>query len=521
MSVMKGDWVSGFLRFYDAQDRMLVAAGWPATSQWWRAQIERFLRSGRRRFVLRVGRRGGKSSTLCRFAVAWALYGKQYEIPPGDIGVVAFVSVSRDESGQRLRTIDAILRVVIGEKAYKRQGDTIELTDRPVAFRTFTASIAGVSGFTAILFVADEVSKWRDADTGANPASEVLASAGPTMATMPAARMFLCSSPLGTLDAHATAFDQGDTATQLVAHAPTWLANPTLSEEDTRALEADERLWRREYAAIPQATFSSAFDPQAVARAIGRVIQIQSSYQPVGIVDLSSGRGDACAYGVASMCLPSVDEREISRYTPGPWVPLMISTVINGKAVRFPSPTEGHRDVARDAAGLPIETLEYQRAQRPKLVFHTIDAIEGRFSGSISGSDLVTRIARVFHRHGVTDVIGDQREEFFARSEFQRNKLQFHSIAWTSSNKSEAVTRLNRLFAEDAIVLPSRPKLERELLSYSERIAPSGTLTYSARGGGHDDEASLLITCALAELERMLPGSTLHAPNYRTVVSGR
>ncbi len=126
----------------------------------------------------------------------------------------------------------------------------------------------------------------------------------------------------------------------------------------------------------------------------------------------------------------------------------------------------------------------------------------------------------MFKRYGVTDVVGDQREEFFARSEFQRHKLTFHSIAWTGSNKIEAVTRLNRLFAEDAIALPDRPKLKRELLNYSERITPSGTLAYSARGG-HDDEASLLITCALAELERLVPGSTLYQPNFRTVVTGR
>src|SRR4051812_16685676 len=103
---MNADRASAFLRFFDVQDEGLVAASFPPVSPWWRQQIERFFRSGRRQLVLRVGRRGGKSSTLCRVAVAWALFGA-FSVPPGDIGIVAFVSVSRDESAQRLRTIEA------------------------------------------------------------------------------------------------------------------------------------------------------------------------------------------------------------------------------------------------------------------------------------------------------------------------------------------------------------------------------------------------------------------------------
>lgn len=255
--------VVSFLARFDAMDGALVAAGFPPTSPWWREQIGRFLLSGRRQFVLRVGRRGGKSSTLCRVAIAMALWGT-YRIPPGDVGVVAFVSVSRDESAQRLRTIEAVLRALgIG---YRRRDTEIELEGQPIVFKTFAATMSGVSGFTSIMFIGDEVAKWRDAETGANPAKEVLGSARPTMATQPSARMFLCSSPLGTQDAHAIAFDQGDTDTQLVASAPTWEANPSVSEQQTRDLEGDEKTWRREYAAIPQDGLTAAFTSAIVAR---------------------------------------------------------------------------------------------------------------------------------------------------------------------------------------------------------------------------------------------------------------
>ena len=73
-------------------DEQLVSRGWPAMSHWWRETLAKFYASGKRQLVLRVGRRGGKSSTLCRVAVAEALYGA-HVIPPGDVGVVAIVSI--------------------------------------------------------------------------------------------------------------------------------------------------------------------------------------------------------------------------------------------------------------------------------------------------------------------------------------------------------------------------------------------------------------------------------------------
>ena len=78
-----GAWVAQFLAHFDAMDADLVVRGFPPTSPWWRSRIERFLRSGKKRWVLRVGRRGGKSSTLSRLLTAWILWGP-WSVPPGD-----------------------------------------------------------------------------------------------------------------------------------------------------------------------------------------------------------------------------------------------------------------------------------------------------------------------------------------------------------------------------------------------------------------------------------------------------
>lgn len=243
---------------YEAVDAQLVAKGFPATSPWWRETIHRWYKSGKRQLVARVGRRGGKSSSLSRLGVVEALYG-HHTVPPGDIGVVALVSTTRGEAAKRLGTIKAILDAL--GVAHEPWGDAVmgvKLVGRRVGFCVYAASVQGVSGFTSIFVIADEVAKWKDAATGVNPANEVIKSVRPTMATQPNSRIVLSSSPFSVLDAHYDAYEQGETDLQLVTSAPTWEANPTLTEADTHALEPDESAWLREYKAVPQAEVESS-----------------------------------------------------------------------------------------------------------------------------------------------------------------------------------------------------------------------------------------------------------------------
>ena len=180
---------SDVLARFAALDRLLVAKGFPPTSPWWVDTLTRFYGRPARQLVIRAGRRAGKSSTLCRLAVVEALWGR-HAVPPGDVGTVAIVSTTRDEAANRLATIEAILRAI--GVAFRRSGDTIDATSlatkHPIRFKTFTASVSGVVGFTAICVICDEVARWRDVDTGTNPAKQVLASIRPTMATQPEAR---------------------------------------------------------------------------------------------------------------------------------------------------------------------------------------------------------------------------------------------------------------------------------------------------------------------------------------------
>ncbi len=485
----------GILERYEALDRALASAGFPATSPWWMATIARFLRSTAHRLVLRVGRRGGKSSTLCRLVVVLALFG-EWTIPPGDVGVVAFVSVNRDEASQRIRTIEAILRAL--GVAFRPVDGGIELADRPLAFKTFACTVASVSGPTCVAIVGDEVAKWRNADTGANPADEVLAALRPTTATQPGAIEILSGSPLGTDDAHAKAFDEGDTAEQITAHAATWTANPTVSEETTRKLERDDRRWRREYAAIPQAGAASAFDSEIIDRAFRDVPPDLMHGERIGVIDAASGGGDAFTWAVVSWAFEPGEPEHLSERTYFPF----------GRT---------YREVPKlDADGQRIPNPRYNPLRAPRSIFvvEHVNAITGAFFGQIGGRAIVDRISADFRRYGVRHVVGDQREQLMLSAEFSARGFVFRPLPWTNANKATAVETVRAWMRDDRLVIPpTAEKMRAELLGFQERIAPSGFITYGARRGGHDDFAALLLTSAIADADGLISGS----PFLRTV----
>jgi hypothetical protein len=246
-------------------EEVLVPAGMPPISAWWWETIERFYASGKREAVIRAGRGAGKSTTTCRVAVAEALFG-DHPLAPGDIGSIPIISVKQQDAKDRLSTIETILKL-LGE-GYSKVGDSIRLHRRAIEFRVSVASLQSSVGATALFIFCDEVAYWRDADTGANPATKVLATIRPTMRARANSHLWMVSAPLGQLDAHATAYAEGETARQVVAFAPTWVGNPTITEAQSHAEETNIDLWRQLWAAIPlEGTEFSMLAPVTLDRA--------------------------------------------------------------------------------------------------------------------------------------------------------------------------------------------------------------------------------------------------------------
>ncbi len=247
------------------QDDRLHAAVFPRLRPWWRAELHRFYASHKRRFVGRVGRRGTKSSTMCRVVVAEALHG-DWKVIPGEVGVVAIISVKKGDALDRLTMIRAILDAL--EVRYEPIDGGVRLSSLPIAFRVYAANFRTSVGFNCIALVGDEMSRWRDEEGSKNPAREVMASCRPALLTQPNGHEFCISAPFADLDHHYDLCELGDTHQQAYAWAPSWIANDTITEADCRAQEPDEATFQREYGAIPMRGGAfSFFDGNAVEAA--------------------------------------------------------------------------------------------------------------------------------------------------------------------------------------------------------------------------------------------------------------
>lgn len=436
--------------------------------------------------------------------MAFALAYDVRSIPPGDVGVVAFISVNKKEASSRLRTIKSILDA-IGVK-WKPIPDGVELDGRPIIFQTFACTVGAVSGFTSVLVIADEVAKWINDDTGTNPADEVLAAVRPTMATQRAGRIVLSSSPMGFKDAHAVAFDLGNTPHQQVAHAESWVANPTLTEAWTRKDEPHEATWRREYAAIPTGGANGAFLAEDIDASIRSLDGLILTGKPLQLLDSSAGSGDAWTWGTAAWCRPTgfdpADE----------WLWEPIGTEEKRGLIADRRGTYMRQVLGPD--GAPVPDPEFREKARPVLVLYGLGAIEGRFRDTTTSDSAVEIAMTAARRAGATKCVGDSYQSFFLESACKKQGVAYKQVIWSNTSKVAAIATLRRLMRSRAIVIEpgyEAELLRQELLSFEEKLSPSGILTFGARRGTHDDRVALLINAAMAEAQFLLDGS----PNGR------
>ncbi|MBN1605073.1 MAG: hypothetical protein JW940_00485 [Polyangiaceae bacterium] len=450
-----------FQDLLDLDDR-LAAAGFPPLSPWWREQLRRYYEHPTATaFVARVGRGGAKSTTLCKVALCETLSG-DWAVPPGELHFFGFVSASKDEASLRLRLLEAYLRA-LGIR-FARSGDSIELLDMPRGFRVLACQIGSVSGFRCFGYALDELSKWESADHAANPANEVDASAAAMTVTHPGARRFKVSSPFGLDDHHYQLMARGDTEVQVTCEAPSWVANPSITEQQTRQLEPDEKTWTREYAAVPQSSVGSAFDGQFVEACFRTPPQAMRYHDvqvllgaPVVVCDPSSGGSDEFSWATARL------------------VRMMTS--------------DGFGDFTVEVAvGVLLEAS---------------GGTQG-YWGNETGGDVATKLARFAQEHGCRLVFGDQGERVLLQTELPKHGLSYYSMPWSNLNKGEAVRRARRLMSDKVLWLPQADdRMRRQLLGFQERLSPSGNITYS--GKGHDDRVSLVLLAAHLEQTKQLP----------------
>lgn len=240
-----------------AIDRALVAKGWvPISPGWWRI-LERCYRSKKRNMVGRGGRRAGKSSTIIGRVAVFEMLSAKHVVPPGDIGWFIVISADKTQAKNRIKTARKSLDDL--EIPHRATTEEITLADRAIGMKAIAATLEAVVSDTCIGCLCDEMARWRDKDSGANPAKDILTSLKPSMATMPNAIAWYISAPWSTIDEHHKMFEAGGDESQEVFFGTTWDLNPTITEADTHKLERDKVSRDREYGAIPMSSDESKF----------------------------------------------------------------------------------------------------------------------------------------------------------------------------------------------------------------------------------------------------------------------
>lgn len=409
-----------------------------AMPAWWTAELQRFYDSARRQSVWRVGRRGGKSSTICRVVCVEAYYG-DHSWPDDDEGVVMIISADQKQAKQRLRSCAVILREMNIE--HTQTADELRFKNarnQNVVIRVHSASISSVVGCTCICAVLDEVSRWGENDRTGNPSEAILESLIPTMATQPNAKIFMISSPMGEEDLHAKAFAEGETPFQTVHFAPTWVANPSLTEAYCRdSLSKTKRIFDREYAAIPQGAFEHGFyDFQLLVAATDK----ERAPEPA-----QPGR-----YAYAFAC------------DPGFLHDCFALAIAHAES--------------RD--GRTIVVLDYYKELRAPI---TPDAAIGFAVGM---------------RHmwpGGFGIVGDQASGALLQSEFAKKGVMYVIDPWSAASLLEKHSAVRDLLANGALRLPKWGALHKQLAKLGVKLTPGGTETIASTDGHIGDAASAAV----------------------------
>lgn len=230
-----------------------------------RLYFQRRLGSKRKECFIRGGRRTGKSMTMCVFALHEALYGSY--MPTADTSTFMFLSAQKPQAYERINVIRGFCNVL------KLPKEIADVRTHEVRFPKLNRQIVAIAAnpqavvsYTCFGVICDEMALWGNTAAGADADTAkpevILEQLKPTRITHKNAWLIGISAPWSTLDLHYEHVEKGTDAHQLVWHSPTWIANPTVTKEETHAEERDEIKWRRQYAAIPLDSDEQRFIPK-------------------------------------------------------------------------------------------------------------------------------------------------------------------------------------------------------------------------------------------------------------------
>lgn len=255
-----------------------------------------------------IGRRGGKSANIALRAVYETAIKTEWRehLAPGQQAIFAIISVDRQAAREVFNYCSGILHSTPLLKSMIESEAKEEIVLKNGAIiQIRAASFRSIRGPGYIGCCLDELAFFRDLETSANPAKEIVNSISP--AILPNGIIFGISSVFnrqGILwENHQRYF--GKDGDVLIWHAPTLTMNPTFSKEKiARERAKDPAVAAAEYDSEWRDDIQGLYSPEAVDAAMipGRGdLPFISTNSYFAFVDPSGGRRDSAALGIAHL----------------------------------------------------------------------------------------------------------------------------------------------------------------------------------------------------------------------------
>lgn len=227
------------------QDDLLAAKGERRMSQWWLGVFAAFFEARLSLLTLcwilaLVGRGGGKSTTLERFAIVVALFAER-SMPPSERWQWPFISILKKDADRRISEIEKLLNAAYGldVKVNKSEGkiETEDANGNAIEILCMASTVGAVSGPSTMGGTVDEAGKMRQG--GANPDAELIVSLAETSRARDNWFGVRCSSAWLMRGAHHAAVMKGSNVVNFVAViGPAWIETALAGYAEVAAWEA-------------------------------------------------------------------------------------------------------------------------------------------------------------------------------------------------------------------------------------------------------------------------------------------
>ncbi len=391
------------------------------------------------------GRRSGKSSKLAGNVAIFEAVFRKHNLARGERGhVVVIASTQRQASVEfnyilaRLEGSPTLRRLIQGEA----RADEVDLTNG-ITIAVWPCNFRSIRGLSIVCCIASEIAFWRDVQSGANPASEVLKAIRPAMATFPTAKLVKITSPYakqGVVWEDFQARHKRDDL--LVWRLDSASMNPSLDRDFLAAEERrDPDYFRREYLAEFWESASCYLPPEMVDAAVvpGRHEMLPNAHAFYTAALDSGFRGDNFAFAVVF------------------------------------------------------------RTTENRIIQAALRCWRGSRSKPVNLAATIEEIVSILRQFGITRIAGDQHCAEPIRQALAAQGIDFVQRT-TLGNRSQCFNTFRTLVTSGQIELLDDPAQTAELKSLEQIVTASGSVRVEASGSGHDDRA---VALALAAHESM------------------